>query len=386
MNQKAAESTGCSETATHRESETPALVLEGLNKTYGKLKALADLSLQCPKATTTVILGPSGAGKTTTLELIAGLKEPDSGNIRINGRLVNGLEPKDRNVAMVFEQYSLYPHLSVFENVASPLRIEKHSARHITERVTSVTGMLGIGDFLKRKPRNLSGGQRQRVALARCLVKSANVFLMDEPISHLDAKLRHQMRGEFGHIQEELGITILYVTHDWREALALADTVLVLNKGVVEQIGTPNDVYERPANSFVAQLVGEPPMNFFHGTVEEANGQRIFASDGCQIALHHPATPEGEAIVGIRPCDIELTEPTEAKIAEGEVYAFEYFGHEAILTIQIGEQLVKVKMKQAVTSETFEIGERVCFAFDPTQCHVFDPDGIRISYPMEAMA
>jgi len=351
------------------------LEINDLRKTYGQLEALKGLSLACAAGTTTVILGPSGAGKTTTLELIAGLKTPTSGEVRIKGRVVNGLEPKDRNVAMTFEQYSLYPHLSVFENVASPLRVAKWRKDRIEKRVQSVTDMLGIGQFLKRKPSNLSGGQRQRVALARSLVKEADVFLMDEPLSHLDAKLRHQMRSEFRHIQEELGNTVLFVTHDWREALSLADTIVVLSAGETVQAGTPRDVYENPATRFVAELVGDPPMNFFAGVAEEHSDGLVLNTDECYIRLCRKVASAGPVVVGVRPGSISLTETQEEAVGRGEVYAFEYFGNEAIATIQTGERLLKVKLAGG-SEQTFAIGEHVYFRFEPEDCHLFKNEGV----------
>jgi multiple sugar transport system ATP-binding protein len=356
-----------------RSAELPMLELKGVRKTYGEVEALSGLSLSCDAGTTTVILGPSGAGKTTTLELIAGLKTLDSGGIRIRGRCVDNLEPKDRNVAMTFEQYSLYPHLTVFENVASPLRVTGASKKRIEERVVEVTRMLGIGNFLKRKPSNLSGGQRQRVALARSLVKEADVFLMDEPLSHLDAKLRHQMRGEFRHIQEELGNTVLYVTHDWREALSLADAIVVLNKGEVVQTGTPREVYEQPATRFVAELVGDPPMNFFSGLVEECADGFVLNTPECSVRICRSDICAGPSLVGVRPGSIVLTDSSEDANGRGEVYAFEYFGNEAIVTIQAAERLLKVKLTGGA-NQAFAIGQQVCFRFEPDHCHFFESE------------
>lgn len=358
------------------DAASPMLELVGLSKTYGTLEALTNLSLSCQPGTTTVILGPSGAGKTTTLELIAGLKAPTSGEIRIRSRRVNDLEPRERNVAMTFEQYSLYPHLSVFENVASPLRVAKWPKKRVVDRVQSVTDMLGIGGFLERKPSNLSGGQRQRVALARSLVKEADVFLLDEPLSHLDAKLRHQMRGEFRHIQEELGNTVLYVTHDWREALALADSILVLDAGKVVQKGTPREVYEKPATRFVAELVGDPPMNFLAGTAALCEDGVVLTTPECSIRLCREGVRAGPMVVGVRPGSIALVDREDEAVGVGEVYAFEYFGNEAIVTIQTGGHLLKTKLAGG-SNVRFSLGEPIRYRFDPEHCHIFeaeDPD------------
>jgi|GEM_PF-5909751 len=233
----------------------PYLEVRNLKKYFKKVKAVDDISFSCGEGELLVILGPSGAGKTTTLKMIAGIVEPTDGEIYLKGELLNPIEPQKRNISMVFEEYALYPHLTVFKNIASPLRIRKMSEEEIKKRVTMIAEMVGIHEHLHKYPSQVSGGQKQRTALARCLVREADLYLLDEPIAHLDAKLRHRMRGEFKRIHKELGKTMVYVTHDFREALALADRIIVLNKGKIEQIGTPEEVFEKPVNTFVATLL-----------------------------------------------------------------------------------------------------------------------------------
>jgi len=237
------------------------LRLENVSKKYGELLAVKDLNFSVEEGELFVILGPSGAGKTTTLKMISGIEEVTKGEIYIKGKLVNRLEPKDRKVSMVFEDYALYPHLSVYKNISSPLEAQGLTQEEIEKKVFGIARLLQIDGLLSRPPALISGGQKQRVVLARALVKDADVYLMDEPIAHLDAKLRHQMRGEFKRFQYIQKMTMVYVTHDFREALSLGNRILVLNKGITQQIGTPDEIFNKPANTFVASLVGEPPMN-----------------------------------------------------------------------------------------------------------------------------
>ncbi|MGQ9676169.1 MAG: ABC transporter ATP-binding protein [Chloroflexota bacterium] len=344
--------------------------IEGVKKRYGNVEALRGLSLVVERGEALAILGPSGAGKTTTLKVIAGLEPVDSGRVYLNGRLVNSLEPKDRNVAMVFENYALYPNVTVFENLASslyPIGMEKGA---IAERVQQFAKILGIHHLLDRKPAQLSGGQKQRVALGRALVKPADLYLMDEPIAHLDAKLRHQMRAEFKHLKETLEISMVYVTHDWQEALSLGDHILVLNKGCAEQYGSKDDVFNYPKNTFVAQMIGDPPMNLIRGTIESDSGVSVFRANGVQLRLGAVIDP-GSVILGIRPFRISLSSSYDSSIA-AEVYASERHGMNTVATLTIDGQMLKMKSKGRAS---FKIGERIPLRFDLDGACIFDEQG-----------
>jgi multiple sugar transport system ATP-binding protein len=356
--------------------QAPLLHLDHVWKRYGKVVAVQDLSLECAKGELLVILGPSGAGKTSTLKMISGLEEVTSGAIRLNGRPINRLEPRDRNVAMVFEDYALYTHLTVFENLASPLRVTRVPAAGIQDRVQRIARMLGIDEFLDRRPVFLSGGQRQRVSLGRALIKDAVIHLMDEPISHLDAKLRHQMRGEFKRLQRELGLTIVYVTHDYREAMALADRILVLNRGRREQYGPPDEIYDRPVNTFVAALVGEPPMNLIPTAIDVSGTAVTLVAGKARVGLSmrlgqalQSAAPARRVIMGIRPNEIRLSLAPGVGAHPVEVYAFEPLGAATIYTLKLDEELMKVK---APGIGRVEIGQAVYVQFDEPSLHFFD--------------
>ncbi|MBC7189910.1 ATP-binding cassette domain-containing protein, partial [Candidatus Aerophobetes bacterium] len=244
------------------------VILKGVYKRYGRVEAVKNLNLHIKDKEFFCLLGPSGCGKSSTLRMIAGLEEISEGIIKIGNRIINNLEPKDRDVAMVFENYALYPHMTVYENLSYPLKGRGMTSSEIDKRVRYIAGLLQIAELLDRKPRQLSGGQKQRVALGRAIVRNPQVFLMDEPISHLDAKLRTLMRAELKRLQRELNTTTIYATPDQREAIAMADTIAIINKGEIQQIGTPLEIFNFPANEFVAGFTGEPPMNLFDCSVE----------------------------------------------------------------------------------------------------------------------
>src|SRR4249920_771200 len=248
------------------------VVLKGINKFYDSVHAVKDVNLQIRDKEFVVFVGPSGCGKTTTLRMIAGLEAISSGDISIDGNVVNELAPMDRDIAMVFQNYALYPHMSVYDNMAFGLKMRKFEKPEIDKRVREAADILGIGDYLKRKPRQLSGGQRQRVALGRAIVRHPRVFLFDEPLSNLDAKLRVQMRVELKKLHERLGTTAIYVTHDQVEAMTLGDRVVVMKDGVVQQVGEPLELYNNPANKYVAGFIGSPAMNFAETMIEEVGG------------------------------------------------------------------------------------------------------------------
>jgi len=265
-----------------------AVTFDQVWKEYGAFQAVKDLNMVCEDGEFVSILGPSGCGKTSTLRMLAGLEHISSGEIRFGDTVVNRLAPKDRDIAMVFENYALYPHKTVFDNMANPLKRANMSASEISQRVGDAAKLLEIDHLLKRRPLELSGGQKQRVAIGRAIVRQPQVFLFDEPIAHLDAKLRARMRGELKHLQLDLGVTTIYVTHDQLEALSMADRIAVMNEGVLQQYGTPTEIYERPANAWVATFVGEPQMSLMEMSVSESGNSVKLVLAGHSIALDTP--------------------------------------------------------------------------------------------------
>ena len=259
------------------EVELASVTLEHVHKRWAAVVGVEDFHLTVADREFLVLLGPSGCGKTTTMRMIAGLEDPTSGTISIGNRVVNKLDPKDRDVAMVFQGYGLYPNMTVYDNIRFPLKVRKVAKPEHDARVRRAAEMVELGPFLQRRPRELSGGQRQRVALARAIVRQPKVFLMDEPLSNLDAKLRVSTRAQIKHLQHDLAVTTVYVTHDQVEAMTLADRVVVMNRGVIQQVGSPTDIYERPANTFVAGFIGSPAMNLLDGDLEDG----VFQTEGC---------------------------------------------------------------------------------------------------------
>src|ERR1700726_3376010 len=288
------------------------VVLKGINKFYDSVHAVKDFNLQIRDKEFVVFVGPSGCGKTTTLRMIAGLEAISSGDISIDGNVVNELAPMDRDIAMVFQNYALYPHMSVYDNMAFGLKMRKFDKQEIGKRVQEAAEILGIQQLLHRKPRQLSGGQRQRVALGRAIVRDPKVFLFDEPLSNLDAKLRVQMRVELKKLHERLGTTAIYVTHDQVEAMTLGDRVVVMRDGRVQQVGDPLELYNQPANLFVAGFIGSPAMNFASVRIAAENGSLWAESEGLRIKVPAPITPRlgryagMEATLGVRPEDLRI--------------------------------------------------------------------------------
>jgi multiple sugar transport system ATP-binding protein len=299
--------------------------------------AVRGLSLDIADGELLVLLGPSGCGKTTALRMLAGLEEPDSGDIRIAGASVVGREPKDRDVALVFQSYALYPHLSARENIRYPLKLRKMARAEQEQRVDRVAGMLGIAHLLPRRPGQLSGGEQQRVALARAIVREPRVFLMDEPLSNLDAKLRVHTRTELKTLQRQLGTTMVFVTHDQAEAMSLATRIAILSAGELQQIGTPDEVYDHPTNVFVAEFIGSPPMNLIEVT---RDGDMLVAAGGWRLPL--PQTSESSSnglTLGLRPESIVIGEAGQP----AEVVAVEPLGSEVIVDVRVGGKAVKVR-------------------------------------------
>ena len=357
--------------------------IRGLHKEFEGTVAVEDLNLEVKDKEFVVLLGPSGCGKTTTLRCVAGLEEADGGEIYIGDRLVNDLDPKDRNVAMVFQSYALYPHMTVFQNLAFPLANAKVAENEIVERVNRAARLLQIESLLGRKPIQLSGGQRQRVALGRAIVREPSVFLMDEPLSNLDAQLRVHMRAELKRLQKDLGITTIYVTHDQVEAMTMADRVALMNKGVLQQYQGPRTLYDRPANRFVASFIGSPPINLvscdlLDGGILDAGDFRIPLPE--RLAGPLEAASTAEVVLGIRPQDLGVSVGTSPE-ADGEVvsrfpsasvpaeiYTTEPLGDSTILDLKIGDKLLK-----ALVGATFEgdTGTKVVIRFPPERIHIF---------------
>ncbi|HEY7035800.1 MAG TPA: ABC transporter ATP-binding protein [Thermomicrobiales bacterium] len=315
---------------------------DGVWKQFAKQAspAVQDLSLAVADAELLVVLGPSGCGKTTALRMLAGLEDPDAGDIRIDGRSVVNLEPKDRDIALVFQQYALYPHLTARNNMLYPLKVQHVGQSERLARVDRVAQLLGIGRLLDRKPGQLSGGEQQRVALGRAIVRQPRAFLMDEPLSNLDAQLRIQMRTEIKGLQRDLGITTFFVTHDQAEAMTLADRIAVMSAGRLQQIGTPDEVYDRPANLFVAEFLGSPPMNILPAE-RTADGLVVAGAWRMPVPTGYDLS-HGEVRIGLRPEAIELVPATDDGTPV-QVFLSEPLGSEVIVNARIGESMVKIR-------------------------------------------
>ncbi|MEM6372334.1 MAG: ABC transporter ATP-binding protein [Pseudomonadota bacterium] len=335
--------------------------LRNINKRWGSFVGVDNFDLTIADQEFLVLLGPSGCGKTTTMRMIAGLEDASDGDIIIDGKRVNDLDPKDRDVAMVFQSYGLYPHLDVYENIRFPLKVRKADPATHDERVRRASAMVELDEFLHRKPAELSGGQRQRVALARAIVREPNVVLMDEPLSNLDAKLRVSTRAQIKNLSHELKVTTVYVTHDQIEAMTLADRVVVMKKGKVQQVGTPTEIYDRPANTFVASFIGSPAMNLMDGTM--AGG--TFTGDN--VTISGVTAPDGPVTMGFRAEDASLAD-TGGQIT-APIYTIELLGDATMLTVRAGGQLVSVKAHKEFRAE---IGDTVSFSIPAEICHAFD--------------
>jgi len=340
-------------------------------KMYGSVLGVDRLDLQIRAGEFIVLLGPSGCGKTTTLRMLAGLESATAGNIYIGDSCVNEVPPRDRDVAMVFQSYALYPHMTVAENIAYPLRVRKIPKSEIPGRVRKVAELLGIEELLHRKPKELSGGQRQRVALARAIVRQPRIFLMDEPLSNLDAKLRLYMRGELKHLQYELGTTTLYVTHDQAEAMTLAHRVAVMDCGKLQQFDTPMNVYNCPANKFVAGFLGSPSMNFLDGRLDHA--ERKFVSPGIALDLGEDLSSRLRAYhdvtLGVRPEDVVLSLNEFTGSAPAKIYVTEALGNETFVFLNLGPDRIVARTDAA---GRFDIEATVWVSFDRTKLHFFD--------------
>jgi multiple sugar transport system ATP-binding protein len=353
------------------------VLLKGLNKMYDEVHAVRDVNLEIRDREFVVLVGPSGCGKTTTLRMVAGLEEITSGEIQIDERVVNDLAPMDRDIAMVFQNYALYPHMSVYDNMAFGLKMRKFGREEIEKRVRRAAEILGIQALLQRRPRQLSGGQRQRVALGRAIVRNPRVFLFDEPLSNLDATLRVQMRVELKRLHHRLDTTAIYVTHDQVEAMTLGDRVVVMKDGLVQQVGEPLELYARPTNRFVASFIGSPAMNFAEVTIVEANGAFWAESQGLRVRVP-PARTEtlrrysgGRVTLGVRPEALRLAnggDPAEYAF-DSTVEVVEPLGSEILLDVRAGANLLVARVDPATR---VKVHETVQLAFDPERLHFFD--------------
>jgi len=337
--------------------------LRNISKRWGNTTVVNKLNLTVTDREFLVLLGPSGCGKTTTMRMIAGLEDVTEGDIFIDGQRVNDLDPKDRDVAMVFQSYALYPNLSVFENIRFPLKVRRIPASEHEARVRRASAMVELDDYLQRRPAELSGGQRQRVALARAIVREPNLFLMDEPLSNLDAKLRVSTRAQIKNLSHELKVTTIYVTHDQIEAMTLADRVVVMNNGVVQQIGTPTEIYDRPANAFVASFIGTPAMNLLSGHISGG----VFDAESVKIKALDTAVV-GAAVLGFRAEDAALCDASEAQIS-APIYTLELLGDATMVTVKVGGALVSIKAAKGFRAS---IGTVVNACVPLDLCHLFD--------------
>jgi multiple sugar transport system ATP-binding protein len=353
------------------------VVMKDLNKKYDEVHAVKDVNLHIRDKEFVVLVGPSGCGKSTTLRMVAGLEEITAGDIMIGERVVNDLPPKDRDIAMVFQNYALYPHMTVYDNMAFGLKMRKFPRAEIAKRVQEAAEILGIHDLLKRKPRQLSGGQRQRVAVGRAIVRHPQVFLFDEPLSNLDAKLRVQMRVELKRLHDRLETTAIYVTHDQVEAMTLGDRVVVMKDGWIQQVGEPLELYSKPANRFVAGFIGSPAMNFADVTIGEADGALWAENPGLRIRIPPARTAQvrpykGQRLtLGIRPEDLRL-----ASGANGNGYAFdavvdvvEPLGSEILLDVKAGPNVMVARVDPTVRTR---VHETLRLTLDPERIHFFD--------------
>jgi len=345
---------------------------ENVSKNFGKVIAVNNFNLKVEDGDFLVLLGPSGCGKTTALRLVAGLETPDAGNIYIGDVLANYLSPRERNVALVFQSYALYPYMKVFDNIAFPLKIRKFLKKEIKKRVHQTAELLEINHLLDRKPRQLSGGQQQRVALARALVRNPQLFLMDEPLSNLDAKLRVIMRTELKKLHQKLKITTIYVTHDQEEAMTLGTKVAIMNEGTLQQVGSSIEVYSSPVNLFVAGFIGSPAMNMLDGELTEKNGNVIGDFGIVSYPLPHEIAEKCQSrklILGIRPEHIGITKEKTTNALKAKVEVVEPLGREWMLLINVKGKLLTAVIKPA---EFIEPGVEIYAKFDEEKMHIFD--------------
>ena len=352
------------------------VTLASVTKKFGDFTAVDDVSMSIEDGKFTVLVGPSGCGKTTTLRMVAGLEEVSDGEIKIGDRVVNNVAPKDRDIAMVFQNYALYPHMDVFSNMAFGLKLRKTPKKQIKERVQEAAELLGIESKLKSKPRELSGGQRQRVAVGRAIVRDPEVFLFDEPLSNLDAKLRVQMRTELEELHKKLQTTTIYVTHDQVEAMTLGDRIAVMKDGVIQQYAAPQETYDHPTNHFVAGFIGSPAMNFLAATATKDHGSVILSGGGFRLTL--PASrssadvPE-RVVMGIRPEDLDGPSQETANVLEMTVSVKEQLGHSLLVYGDIDGSQVVASLDP---HRQIDLDSQIRLTVNVDTVHVFDPDSL----------
>ena len=371
------------------------LSIRNLTKRYGNLTALENFSLEIDSGEFMVLLGPSGCGKTTVLRCIAGLTDISSGEIYIGDEIVNKLPPKDRDVAMVFQNYSLYPHMNVYDNIAFPLKMRKTDKNQINDRVQEIASLLNINNLLKRRPKEISGGQMQRVALGRALVREPKVFLMDEPLSNLDAKLRTEMRIEIKKLQKKVAITTLYITHDQAEAMSMADNVAIMEAGKMLQLGSPQKVYNEPANQFVGSFIGNPPMNFLKFRVvrekymflkpdngdSDKNDNKSMVQVPAVLSTIIDRTREENIVLGIRPKDITVlrnNEGFDGLKLKGEVTYIELYGDDSVAELKLGQASLKIS-NVASRIDDLIIGKEAALGVKYDKINLFTSSGERIN-------
>ncbi len=349
------------------------IAIEGARKRYGSVEVLHGVDLDVADGEFIVLVGPSGCGKSTLLRMIAGLEEISAGTIRIGERIVNDLAPRERDIAMVFQSYALYPHMNVADNMSYSLRLKRAAKETIDSAVAGASRILGLDAYLARRPKALSGGQRQRVAMGRAIVREPSAFLFDEPLSNLDARLREEMRGEIRQLHKRLGATSIYVTHDQIEAMTMADRIVAMHDGIVQQVGTPLELYDRPANTFVAGFIGAPMMNFIGGTVD---GDRLTLASGTVLTLP-AALPAGAVTVGVRPEDVTLAEPGADGVIAATATLVEHTGLTSLVHGEAnGVRVTALTLDRPALAE----GAAVGFAFDPGKLHLFDAEsGARLN-------
>ena len=354
----------------------PAIRLDRLIKRYGDVQVLHGIELEMADNEFTVLVGPSGCGKSTTLRMIAGLEDVSDGEIYIDDQPVKHLEPKDRNLAMVFQDYALYPHMNVAQNISFALRLAKRPKAEIDAKVRDVADLVGLTDFLARQPGALSGGQRHRVAMARALAKDSGIFLFDEPLSNLDAKLRGQMRAELALMSQRVEKNMIYVTHDQIEAMTLADRIVVMHGGYIQQQGTPEELFKRPANKFVAGFLGSPPMNFLSGELVERDGQTWVDGAGFALQLSDEKAQAAKSqnarqvTLGVRPSDLKFSDSAARGAAlDLNVRVSEYVGAQSVLLCQCGPADVMVEL---ASDTPVALGQTLTFAVNHAGLHLFD--------------
>jgi multiple sugar transport system ATP-binding protein len=356
--------------------------LEHIGKRFGDVEVVKDINLTIRDEEFLVLVGPSGCGKTTILRMIAGLEEISSGNMYIGDKLVNDMPPKDRDIAMVFQNYALYPHMSVYDNMAFGLKLRHTTKAEIDRRVNEAAGVLELGPYLKRKPKELSGGQRQRVALGRAIVREPKVFLMDEPLSNLDAKLRVQTRAEISRLHQRVRRTFVYVTHDQTEAMTMGDRIVVLNNGIIQQLGTPQDLYDHPANQFVATFIGSPSMNMFpNARVARQDGAlRVAIGDQYLVLPSNVASAisdfeNREITIGLRPEDfVNQNESSPGKTIQGTIDVVEHLGNEQLVYVNVASGTVLARIDPSMRAKA---GDPITLAINPEHLHAFDPESTK---------